>query len=190
MQEQKRPRQLFLAPIIFFRSNGVIRDERVGQLVLRQAYTNAHYPADADILIISPMPSPLDSLKFDDKALIPAIIQDFETKDVLMFAFMNRFSFEKTVETGLCHYWSRSRGKLWLKGETSGHLQKVRSIRTDCDQDVLLIEVEQIGVACHDGYRSCFYRQLSADQSGWTTLDLPRIDLTPVNPKTVHSALP
>ena len=122
------------------------------------------------------MPDPLSILKFDDKALIPAIIQDADNKQILMFAFMNKLSLDKTLETGLCHYWSRSRGKLWLKGESSGHLQKVRSIKTDCDQDVLLIEVEQAGVACHDGYRSCFYRELSPDKSQWTTLDLPRID--------------
>jgi phosphoribosyl-AMP cyclohydrolase len=127
------------------------------------------------------MPDPLETLKFDDKALIPAIIQDAANQQVLMFAFMNKLSLDKTVETGLCHYWSRSRGKLWLKGESSGHLQKVVSIKTDCDQDVLLIEVEQTGVACHDGYRSCFYRQLSGDKQSWTTLDLPKID-----PKSVY----
>ena len=107
----------------------------------------------------------LDGLKFDDKGLIPAIIQDVNTHQVLMFAFMNQVSVEKTVETGFCHYWSRSRQKLWLKGETSGHTQTVKSIKTDCDLDVLLIEVEQAGAACHDGYVSCFYRTYD-DQDG------------------------
>ena len=111
------------------------------------------------------MNTQLDGLKFDDKGLIPAIIQDHATHQVLMFAFMNEFSVRKTVETGLCHYWSRSRNKLWLKGETSGHTQQVKSIKTDCDLDVLLIEVEQQGAACHDGYVSCFYRKLDADES-------------------------
>ncbi len=116
----------------------------------------------------------LDSLKFDDKGLIPAIIQDAANGQVLMFAFMNRTSLQKTIETGLCHYWSRSRGKLWLKGESSGHTQKVISMRTDCDQDVVLIEVEQQGVACHDGYRSCFYRRL--EHEAWQVEGKPDID--------------
>ena len=111
------------------------------------------------------MNTQLNGLKFDDKGLIPAIIQDHATHQVLMFAFMNELSVQKTVETGLCHYWSRSRNKLWLKGETSGHTQQVKSIKTDCDLDVLLIEVEQQGAACHDGYVSCFYRKLDEDES-------------------------
>ena len=105
----------------------------------------------------------LEGLKFDSNGLIPAIIQDAVTHQVLMFAFMNKVSVDKTVETGLCHYWSRSRQKLWLKGETSGHTQSVKSIKTDCDLDVLLIEVEQTGAACHDGYVSCFYRTYDKD---------------------------
>lgn len=109
----------------------------------------------------------LDSLKFDSNGLIPAIIQDHATGQVLMFAYMNRLSIEKTLETGFCHYWSRSRNKLWLKGESSGHTQKVKSVRTDCDQDVLLFTVEQKGAACHDGYESCFYREYSSDASDW-----------------------
>ena len=110
---------------------------------------------------------PLQDLKFDEKGLIPAIIQDHATGQVLMFAFMNKLSVDKTVETGLCHYWSRSRQKLWLKGETSGHTQQVKSIKTDCDTDVLLITVEQSGAACHDGYVSCFYRQLEDADHDW-----------------------
>jgi len=104
--------------------------------------------------------SPLDNLKFDANGLIPAIIQDHANGDVLMMAWMNRESLDKTIETGLCTYWSRSRAKFWVKGETSGHLQHVRSLSVDCDQDCLLIKVEQVGAACHDHYRSCFYRDL------------------------------
>jgi phosphoribosyl-AMP cyclohydrolase len=109
------------------------------------------------------MQSLLDTLKFDANGLIPAIIQDDATGEVLMFAFMNRVSLEKTLETGKTHFFSRSRNKLWLKGESSGHTQAVKSIRTDCDQDVVLIKVEQKGAACHDGYYSCFYRQKAED---------------------------
>ena len=113
------------------------------------------------------MNAQLQGLKFDSNGLIPAIIQDHATGQVLMFAFMNQISVEKTAETGMCHYWSRSRQKLWLKGESSGHVQKVKSIRTDCDKDVLLIAVEQTGAACHDGYESCFYREYQSDKPEW-----------------------
>ena len=111
------------------------------------------------------MDSQLQGLKFDSNGLIPAIVQDSESGEVLMMAWMNKEALEKTVSTGKTHFFSRSRNKLWLKGESSGHVQTVKSIRTDCDQDVLLIQVEQTGAACHDGYYSCFYRehQLAAD---------------------------
>lgn len=99
-------------------------------------------------------------LKFDEKGLIPAIIQDWQNKDVLMLAYMNQESLRMTMETGKTHFWSRSRQQFWLKGETSGHFQIVKSIVYDCDEDTLLIQVEQIGVACHTGKRSCFYREL------------------------------
>jgi len=99
----------------------------------------------------------LKSLKFGPDGLIPAIAQDAASGEVLMVAWMNPESFARTVETGEAHYWSRSRKKLWHKGEESGNVQKVREIRTDCDKDVLLLEVEQIGgAACHTGFRSCF----------------------------------
>ncbi|HVU26939.1 MAG TPA: phosphoribosyl-AMP cyclohydrolase [Verrucomicrobiae bacterium] len=104
-----------------------------------------------------------DQLKFDANGLIPAIIQDFQTKRVLMFAWMNRVSLEKTVETGKTHFWSRSRQKFWMKGEESGHTQTVKDIAFDCDGDVLLIQVEQTGAACHEGYRSCFFRSVEND---------------------------
>ena len=93
--------------------------------------------------------------------LIPAIIQDWKTGEVLMVAFMNAESWAKTRETGKACFWSRSRKKLWLKGETSSHVQIVKEIYLDCDNDALLLKVEQIGgAACHTGYRSCFYRQI------------------------------
>ena len=112
----------------------------------------------------------LPDLKFDANGLIPAIIQDHRTGEVLMMAWMNRESLAKTVETGKTHFYSRSRGKLWLKGETSGHVQDVKSIATDCDKDTLLVKVEQAGAACHDGYYSCFYREHQASQPDWKVI--------------------
>jgi phosphoribosyl-ATP pyrophosphohydrolase/phosphoribosyl-AMP cyclohydrolase len=103
----------------------------------------------------------LGVLQFDEQGLIPAIVQDVATGQVLMLAYMNREALEQTLATGLAHYWSRSRAKLWRKGETSGHLQHVRNIRYDCDADTLLVIVEQEGVACHTGERSCFFHRLS-----------------------------
>ena len=92
--------------------------------------------------------------------LVPVIVQDYKTNDVLMLAFMNEESWNKTMESGKAHYWSRSRKKLWLKGESSGNVQHVKNIYLDCDNDTILLKVEQIGnAACHTGYRSCFYRQ-------------------------------
>ena len=99
-----------------------------------------------------------DKLKFDGNGLIPAIIQEQGTGRVLMMAWMNRASLETTIVTGKTHFWSRSRQKFWMKGESSGHTQQVKDIAFDCDGDVLLIQVEQIGAACHEGYKSCFYR--------------------------------
>ncbi|RLG38833.1 MAG: phosphoribosyl-AMP cyclohydrolase [Candidatus Alkanophagales archaeon] len=98
--------------------------------------------------------------------LIHAIAQDYKTGEVLMLAHMNREALEKTLETGVAHYWSRSRKKLWKKGETSGHLQIVREILVDCDGDALLLKVEQVGGACHTGYRSCFFRTLNGKVVG------------------------
>lgn len=91
--------------------------------------------------------------------LIPAIAQDFESGEVLMMAYMNREAWEKTLETGSAHYWSRSRKTLWKKGESSGNIQEIREIRLDCDSDCVLLKIRQVGeAACHTGYRSCFYR--------------------------------
>jgi phosphoribosyl-AMP cyclohydrolase len=95
------------------------------------------------------------------EGLVPAIVQDWKTGEVLMVAYMNAESWAKTQETGRACFWSRSRKKLWLKGETSGHVQIVKEIYLDCDNDALLLKVEQVGgAACHTGYRSCFYRQI------------------------------
>jgi phosphoribosyl-ATP pyrophosphohydrolase/phosphoribosyl-AMP cyclohydrolase len=105
-----------------------------------------------------------DEITFDPNGLIPAIAQDADTHEVLMLAWMNREALARTVETGRVHYYSRSRGCLWLKGETSGHFQQVREIRKDCDSDTLLLLVEQTGAACHTGKRSCFYRELSGEE--------------------------
>lgn len=104
--------------------------------------------------------SALDFLKFDSNGLIPAIVQDAENGQVLMMAWMNRESLQRTVDTGLCTYWSRSRQSFWVKGETSGHLQHVKSISVDCDKDALLIKIDQVGAACHENYRTCFFRDL------------------------------
>ena len=99
----------------------------------------------------------LKSLTFDAAGLIPAIAQDATSGEVLMVAWMNADAIRRTIETGEAHYWSRSRKKLWHKGEESGNVQKVKEIRTDCDRDVLLLRIEQVGgAACHTGYRSCF----------------------------------
>ena len=103
----------------------------------------------------------LSVLQFNNEGLIPAVVQDVATGQVLMLAYMNREALEQTLNTGLAHYWSRSRAKLWQKGETSGHLQHVRDLRYDCDADTLLVIVAQEGVACHTGEPSCFFHRLS-----------------------------
>jgi len=107
----------------------------------------------------------LDEIRFDEKGLIPAITQDAGSGKILMMAWMNRESLKLTAEKKEAVYWSRSRRKLWHKGEESGHRQKVVDIRFDCDEDVILLKVEQQGgIACHTGRESCFYRQLQGDQ--------------------------
>ena len=111
----------------------------------------------------------LDEVAWDSQGLVPVIAQDMETGDVLMFAWMNRDSLLETVKTGDAVYWSRSRGRLWHKGEESGHTQKVHEIRLDCDNDVVMLQVEQRGgIACHTGRRSCFYRTLDGDTLTFT----------------------
>lgn len=114
--------------------------------------------------------------KFNPDGLIPAIVQQSGTGRVLMLAWMNELSISKTAETGLMHYWSRSRQKLWLKGETSGHTQRVLRWFKDCDADTLLFEVEQTGGACHTGFESCFFQPLEADGSDAPVTERPLFD--------------
>lgn len=104
----------------------------------------------------------LEKLKFNSDGLIPAIIQEQSTGRVLMMAWMNRDSLAKTIETGKTWFWSRSRQKYWMKGESSGHTQTVKDVAFDCDGDTVLIQVEQAGAACHEGYQSCFFRSVRA----------------------------
>nr|WP_309494941.1 phosphoribosyl-AMP cyclohydrolase [Phormidium yuhuli] len=105
----------------------------------------------------------IEQLKFDARGLIPAIAQDHKDGAVLMMAWMNRESIERTLDSGEAHYWSRSRQELWHKGATSGHIQKVKSIAYDCDGDTILLKIDQVGdVACHTGARSCFFNQVRA----------------------------
>jgi phosphoribosyl-AMP cyclohydrolase len=107
----------------------------------------------------------LSGIKFDDRGLVTAIAQDAGNGEILMVAWMNAESLARTLETGEMVYWSRSRGRLWHKGEESGHVQRVREFRIDCDGDALLFRVEQEGGACHTGHRSCFYRRHG--EGGW-----------------------
>lgn len=103
--------------------------------------------------------------KLNSDALIPAIVQDYKTGEVLMLAYMNEESYQKTIETGLMTYFSRSRQELWLKGDTSGHFQYVKELRLDCDNDTILAKVEQIGAACHTGSYSCFFQELAKPEA-------------------------
>jgi phosphoribosyl-AMP cyclohydrolase len=112
----------------------------------------------------------LDEVVWDAQGLVPAIAQDAVTGEVLMFAWMNREALALTAATGHAVYWSRSRGRLWHKGEESGHTQKVLELRVDCDKDVVLLKIEQIGgIACHTGRRSCFFNRL--DGTGWQDVE-------------------
>src|SRR3990172_9553926 len=120
----------------------------------------------------------IDELKFDKEGLIVAVVQEAETGELLMVAWMSREALKKTQETGLAHFWSRSRQTLWQKGGGSSHIQQVEAIFADCDHDTLLLQVHQEGPACHTGSRSCFFRQLNgtstspARTEGVETLDL------------------
>ena len=108
----------------------------------------------------------MPELKYDASGLVPVIIQDAENNEVLMMAYMNETSLQKTLETGYTHFWSRSRQKYWKKGETSGSLQEVKEVLYDCDQDVLLVQVIQHGTgACHTGERTCFFRKLEPEDT-------------------------
>jgi phosphoribosyl-AMP cyclohydrolase len=115
----------------------------------------------------------LDAVKWDDNGLVPAIAQEASSGDVLMLAFMNREALARTAQLGEAVYWSRSRNRLWHKGEESGHVQKVRELRLDCDNDVVLLKVEQLGhepgIACHTGRHSCFFQRYEA--GAWHAVD-------------------
>ena len=104
-----------------------------------------------------------EMLKKNSDGMVPVVVQDYESGDVLMAAYMNKDAYEQTLKTGTMTYWSRSRQKLWVKGETSGHFQHVLELRIDCDEDTILARVEQTGAACHTGHRSCFYRRLKPE---------------------------
>lgn len=121
----------------------------------------------------------VNELKYDSNGLIPAVVQEHSTGRVLMVAWMNKESLTKTLELGEMVYWSRSRKEIWHKGATSGHTQKVKSLAFDCDKDCILAQVEQIGAACHDGYKSCFYRTIEGDAAKITE---PRL----VDPEKVY----
>lgn len=126
----------------------------------------------------------LDEIKWTDDGLVPVIAQEEASGRVLMFAWMNRESLDLTVRQGRAVYWSRSRGKLWYKGEESGNVQRVKQIRMDCDADVLLITVEQLGgIACHTGRHSCFFRVL--EQGAWKIVDPVLLD-----PQKIYSKNP
>tara|TARA_R110002111_G_scaffold181770_2_gene247331 strand:- start:364 stop:783 length:420 start_codon:yes stop_codon:yes gene_type:complete len=114
--------------------------------------------------------------------LLPAIAQDAASGRVLMFAWMNQQAFAETLQSGHAVYFSRSRGKLWRKGETSGHQQKVVEIRVDCDADAILLRIEQTGAACHEGFQSCFFRQISSDGK------VSVVDQRLIDPKTVYKS--
>jgi len=119
------------------------------------------------------LPDWLQQVRFDENGLVPAIAQDAEDGTILMVAWMNSEALAETAETGRAVYWSRSRARLWRKGEESGHRQRVREVRLDCDGDVILLKVEQEGgIACHTGRRSCFFQRLeSSDQPAWVSVD-------------------
>ena len=115
----------------------------------------------------------LDGLKYDEQGFVTALVVDAAGGALLMTAKMNRQALRDTLQSGKMHYWSRSRAKQWLKGETSGHFQIVREVRIDCDGDALLFKVEQKGGACHTGYFSCFYRKLGPE--GWVTEGVEKV---------------
>lgn len=130
-------------------------------------------------------PAWLDEVRFDDRGLVAAIAQEAGSGRVLMLAWMNRAALLETVSSGRAVYWSRSRGRLWRKGEESGHVQEVRDLRLDCDGDAILLEVEQHGgVACHTGRHACFYRQFAGDR--WEDVDPVLVDPAQIYRKEGH----
>ena len=129
---------------------------------------------------MSKLEETVKGLKYDANGLIPAVIVDAATKAVLMVAYMNETSLLETIRTGKTHFWSRSRQKYWMKGESSGHTQDVKAVFTDCDKDTIVFEVVQHGAACHEGYYSCFFRKLN-EQGDWDVVGQPLFD-----PKDVY----
>ena len=127
-----------------------------------------------------PAAAPIPDFDRGTEGLLPVIAQDAETGTVLMLAWMNAQAWHETLQTGQATYWSRSRGALWRKGDTSGHRQQLVEARVDCDADAILLRVRQTGAACHDGFRSCFYRRIEAD--GTPTVSDPRL----VDPAAVY----
>jgi len=125
-------------------------------------------------------------LKLDGNGLITAVTVDADTNQVLMVAFMNPAALEKTLATGKCTYWSRSRQKFWVKGEESGNVQEVVAVHIDCDQDAVVVKVRQRGAACHNGFESCFYRQVVAGGAGGGGLELKTIAEPMMDPKKMY----
>ena len=115
----------------------------------------------------------LNSLKYDANGLIPAVVQDYKNGDVLMVAWMNRDAVKETLTSGRACFWSRSRQKFWIKGETSGNIQAVKNVYVDCDKDCFIVKVDQTGAACHEGYRTCFFREV--DSNGNETIVLEKL---------------
>ena len=116
----------------------------------------------------------LDKIKWNADGMVPAVVQDARDGRVLMLAWMNQASLEKTLETRRTWFWSRSRRKFWMKGESSGHVQVVKDVALDCDGDTLLVQVEPVGPACHEGFRSCFFRSLGDPAADWAETE-PRL---------------
>ena len=132
------------------------------------------------------MGSVLDTVRFDKQdGLVPAVVQDARTKDVLMLGFMNRAALEKTLETGHVTFWTRSRQKLWTKGETSGNVLKFVSLRINCNDDSLLVLADPVGPTCHTGHPTCYFREVQAIDDDWQTLTTPQFD-----PEQVYSSRP
>jgi phosphoribosyl-AMP cyclohydrolase len=129
------------------------------------------------------MDAQIAGLKYDANGLVPAIIQDHATGEVLVLCYMNRDAVEKSIETGKVHTYSRSRNRLALKGESSGHFQLVKRVLADCDKDAVVFQVEQKVAACHEGYYSCFYREYQAGKDDWKTVGTRKFDPSKVYAK-------
>jgi phosphoribosyl-AMP cyclohydrolase / phosphoribosyl-ATP pyrophosphohydrolase len=128
----------------------------------------------------------IKNIKFDERGLVPAIIQDNQTGQVLMMAYMNAESLDKTLSTGRTWFYSRSRQALWMKGETSGHVQAVKDVYYDCDEDTLLFKVEQTGAACHTGHYSCFYRNMEGEEVAPVLVDPNRVYASTAGPGILY----